>query len=206
MAGCCLGNGVLIVARRPRPVRRVALSEQHILRILGRVVPICRLVSPASRRVIRIPSASSEKIHPAGYRAHRVAYRAHRARGGCRDVSSAARGFYLHLRAVCTSRGVSSASLAPPYPSLPRRSFPSPGLRNAYHPAPIVSGVLDSLSAGVLIYPGLVQVRVLSSGAPRAREFLFNEEVINASNARLAYVIGAMLSGCALMAVLGRWA
>ncbi|KAJ7278421.1 ZIP-like iron-zinc transporter [Mycena rebaudengoi] len=76
------------------------------------------------------------------------------------------------------------------------------GLREAYNPtsatASIVSGVLDSLSAGVLIYTGLVELL--------AHEFLFNKEVINASNGRLAYAIGSMLCGCALMAMLGKWA
>jgi zinc transporter 1/2/3 len=39
-----------------------------------------------------------------------------------------------------------------------------------------------------------------------AHEFLFNKEMINGSNANLAYAIGSMLLGCAVMALLGRWA
>ncbi|KAJ7774041.1 ZIP-like iron-zinc transporter [Mycena metata] len=76
------------------------------------------------------------------------------------------------------------------------------GIRSTYNPgsttASIVSGVLDSLSAGVLIYTGLVELL--------AHEFLFNKETINSSNGKLAYAIGSMLLGCAIMALLGKWA
>ncbi|CAK5267311.1 unnamed protein product [Mycena citricolor] len=76
------------------------------------------------------------------------------------------------------------------------------GVRRTYNPgsatASIVSGVLDSLSAGVLIYTGLVELL--------AHEFLFNKEMMNSSNGHLAYAIGTMLLGCGLMALLGRWA
>ncbi|CAL1715470.1 unnamed protein product [Somion occarium] len=76
------------------------------------------------------------------------------------------------------------------------------GVRSTYNPgsttASIVSGVLDSFSAGILIYTGLVELL--------AHEFLFNKEMINGSNAKLAYAIGCMLLGCGIMALLGRWA
>ncbi|KIK63353.1 hypothetical protein GYMLUDRAFT_72072 [Collybiopsis luxurians FD-317 M1] len=76
------------------------------------------------------------------------------------------------------------------------------GLRTTYNPnsptALIVSGVLDSLSAGILIYTGLVELL--------AHEFLFNKEMMESSNARLTYALGAMLLGCGLMALLGKWA
>ncbi|KAJ6545292.1 ZIP-like iron-zinc transporter [Mycena capillaripes] len=76
------------------------------------------------------------------------------------------------------------------------------GLRSSYNPgsatASIVSGVLDSLSAGILIYTGLVELL--------AHEFLFNKEMINSSNGRLVYALGTMLLGCGVMALLGRWA
>ncbi|KAF9070007.1 ZIP-like iron-zinc transporter [Rhodocollybia butyracea] len=76
------------------------------------------------------------------------------------------------------------------------------GLRTVYNPnsptASIVSGVLDSLSAGILIYTGLVELL--------AHEFLFNKEMMESSNARLTYALGAMLLGCGLMALLGKWA
>jgi zinc transporter 1/2/3 len=75
------------------------------------------------------------------------------------------------------------------------------GLRT-YNPAgataSIVSGVLDALSAGVLIYTGLVELL--------AHDFLFNKEMMQGSNSKLAYALGSMLCGVALMALLGRWA
>ncbi|CAK5270142.1 unnamed protein product [Mycena citricolor] len=76
------------------------------------------------------------------------------------------------------------------------------GVRSTYNPggttASIVSGILDSLSSGVLIYTGLVELL--------AHEFLFNKEMINSSNGKLAYAICCMLLGCGIMALLGRWA
>ena len=94
------------------------------------------------------------------------------------------------------------------------------GVRSTYNPesttASIVSGVLDAFSAGILIYTGLVEVRRFSRTRVRlnnpsliqllAHEFLFNKEMITASNGKLAYALGCMMLGCALMAVLGRWA
>ncbi|KAJ7181052.1 ZIP-like iron-zinc transporter [Mycena filopes] len=75
-------------------------------------------------------------------------------------------------------------------------------LRTSYDPgsatASLVSGVLDSVSAGILIYTGLVELL--------AHEFLFNKEMMNSSNGRLVYAIGTMLLGCAVMALLGKWA
>lgn len=76
------------------------------------------------------------------------------------------------------------------------------GIRTTYNPgsttASIVSGILDAFSSGILIYTGLVELL--------AHEFLFNKEMINGSNAKLAYAIGCMMLGCALMALLGKWA
>ncbi|KAJ7694650.1 ZIP-like iron-zinc transporter [Mycena rosella] len=75
-------------------------------------------------------------------------------------------------------------------------------VRSSYNPgsatASIVSGVLDSLSAGILIYTGLVELL--------AHEFLFNKEMMNSSNGKLAYALGTMLLGCGVMALLGKWA
>ncbi|KAJ7148397.1 ZIP-like iron-zinc transporter [Mycena crocata] len=75
-------------------------------------------------------------------------------------------------------------------------------VRATYNPgsatASIVSGVLDSLSAGILIYTGLVELL--------AHEFLFNKEMMNSSNGKLAYALGTMFLGCAVMALLGKWA
>jgi zinc transporter 1/2/3 len=39
-----------------------------------------------------------------------------------------------------------------------------------------------------------------------AHEFLFNPEMINASNGKLTFAIVSMLTGCGIMALLGRWA
>ncbi|KAG5636784.1 hypothetical protein H0H81_006898 [Sphagnurus paluster] len=76
------------------------------------------------------------------------------------------------------------------------------GVRSTYNPgsttASIVSGVLDSLSSGILIYTGLVELL--------AHEFLFNKEMMDGSNKKIVYALGSMLLGCAVMALLGRWA
>ena len=39
-----------------------------------------------------------------------------------------------------------------------------------------------------------------------AHEFLFNKEMLAASNSRLAFALGSMLLGAAIMALLGKWA
>ncbi|PBK99637.1 Zip-domain-containing protein [Armillaria gallica] len=76
------------------------------------------------------------------------------------------------------------------------------GVRTTYNPgsttASIVSGTLDAFSSGILIYTGLVELL--------AHEFLFNKEMMTASNGKLAYAIGCMLAGCGIMSLLGRWA
>ncbi|KAG2044163.1 Zinc/iron permease [Suillus americanus] len=76
------------------------------------------------------------------------------------------------------------------------------GVQSTYNPnsttASIVSGVLDSLSAGILLYTGFVELL--------AHEFIFNKEMINGSNGRVAYALTCMLFGCGIMALLGRWA
>ncbi|KAG6337374.1 hypothetical protein ID866_1697 [Astraeus odoratus] len=76
------------------------------------------------------------------------------------------------------------------------------GVRSTYNPgsttASIVSGVMDSLSAGILLYTGLVELL--------AHEFLFSKEMSQASNGRVAYAVICMLFGTGLMSLLGRWA
>jgi zinc transporter 1/2/3 len=76
------------------------------------------------------------------------------------------------------------------------------GVRNTYNPgsetASIVSGVMDALSAGVLLYTGLVELL--------AHEFLFNREMNAASTGKLAYACGSMVFGALMMSVLGRYA
>jgi solute carrier family 39 (zinc transporter), member 1/2/3 len=92
------------------------------------------------------------------------------------------------------------------------------GIRSTYNPgtakASIVSGVLDSLSSGILIYTGLVEVGMLSFHLQSkltcaqllAHEFLFNKEMLYGPTKQLVYAICTMLLGCGLMALLGRWA
>ncbi|OBZ66677.1 Zinc-regulated transporter 1 [Grifola frondosa] len=76
------------------------------------------------------------------------------------------------------------------------------GVRTTYNPdsatASIVSGVLDAFSSGILLYTGLVELM--------AHEFLFNTDMLNGSNSKLAYAIGCMMLGAGIMALLGRWA
>ncbi|KAH7418030.1 Zinc/iron permease [Cadophora sp. MPI-SDFR-AT-0126] len=75
------------------------------------------------------------------------------------------------------------------------------GVRNTYNAgsmtANIISGVLDAISAGILIYTGLVELL--------ARDFLFNPE-LSRSSKRLTFMIFCVLLGTALMALLGKWA
>jgi len=75
------------------------------------------------------------------------------------------------------------------------------GLRTTYDSgsftANVVSGVLDSISAGILIYTGLVELL--------ARDFLFNPDLTRNSK-RLAFMVVCVFLGTALMALLGKWA
>ncbi|KAJ7580254.1 ZIP-like iron-zinc transporter [Mycena floridula] len=76
------------------------------------------------------------------------------------------------------------------------------GVKKFYNPntftASIVSGVLDSLSSGILIYTGLVELL--------AHEFLFDNEMMEASNGKVLFAVSSMLLGCVLMSLLGKWA
>lgn len=75
------------------------------------------------------------------------------------------------------------------------------GVRTTYNPgsftANVVSGVLDSMSAGILIYTGLVELL--------ARDFLFNPTRTQ-DNKRLTFMIVCVLLGTGIMALLGKWA
>lgn len=75
------------------------------------------------------------------------------------------------------------------------------GVRTTYNPesftANVVSGVLDSMSAGILIYTGLVELL--------ARDFLFNPER-SKDNTRLAFMLICVMLGVGIMALLGKWA
>ncbi len=76
------------------------------------------------------------------------------------------------------------------------------GLREAFNPssptALIVSGVLDSISAGILLYTGMVELM--------AHEFLFSDDARALSAKRLLLCVGIMTLGAGLMALLGKWA
>jgi solute carrier family 39 (zinc transporter), member 1/2/3 len=63
--------------------------------------------------------------------------------------------------------------------------------------ANIVSGVLDSISAGILLYTGFVELL--------ARDFLFNPERTK-DDRQLAFMVGSVLLGAGVMALLGKWA
>ncbi|KAF7194535.1 Zinc-regulated transporter 1 [Pseudocercospora fuligena] len=75
------------------------------------------------------------------------------------------------------------------------------GVRTTYNPASqtanIVSGVLDSISAGILIYTGFVELL--------ARDFLFNPDRTD-NDKQLTFMIISVLLGAGIMALLGKWA
>jgi zinc transporter 1/2/3 len=75
------------------------------------------------------------------------------------------------------------------------------GLRTAYNSgsftANVVSGVFDAISAGILLYTGLVELL--------ARDFLFNPER-TMDNRRLTFMIVCLALGTGIMALLGKWA
>jgi zinc transporter 1/2/3 len=75
------------------------------------------------------------------------------------------------------------------------------GLRTTYNAgsftANVISGVLDSISAGILIYTGLVELL--------ARDFLFNPDLTR-DKARLTFMVGCVFVGAGVMALLGKWA
>lgn len=75
------------------------------------------------------------------------------------------------------------------------------GVRTTYNPdsftAQIVSGVLDSISAGILIYTGLVELL--------AADFLYNPERTK-NIRRLVFMVSSVFLGALLMALLGKWA
>jgi len=75
------------------------------------------------------------------------------------------------------------------------------GVRTTYNPASftasVVSGVLDSVSAGILIYTGLVELL--------ARDFLFDPHRTQ-DDKRLTFMVVSLLLGAGIMALLGKWA
>lgn len=75
------------------------------------------------------------------------------------------------------------------------------GVRMSYNPnsftASVVSGVLDSLSAGILLYTGFVELL--------ARDLLFNPGRTN-DDKQLAWMVVSVFLGVIIMAMLGKWA
>jgi zinc transporter 1/2/3 len=74
-----------------------------------------------------------------------------------------------------------------------RQSYP-PGSRTTL----LVNGIFDSISAGILIYTGLVELM--------AHEFMFSRGMRNAPLKTLLSAIFLMCLGAGLMALLGKWA
>ncbi|KAL1405303.1 hypothetical protein Q8F55_008930 [Vanrija albida] len=76
------------------------------------------------------------------------------------------------------------------------------GIRQTYNgngvAANIVSGILDAISAGILLYTGLVELL--------AHEILLNPRMMKSSDGKLTYVFLCICLGAGLMALLGRWA
>ncbi|KAH8924432.1 ZIP zinc/iron transport family [Atractiella rhizophila] len=76
------------------------------------------------------------------------------------------------------------------------------GVRTSYNPesttASIVSGVLDALSSGILLYTGLVELL--------AHEFIFSDTMRKAPTWKVLFAVGNILLGAGLMALLGYWA
>jgi zinc transporter 1/2/3 len=76
------------------------------------------------------------------------------------------------------------------------------GVRNTYPPGSqttlIVNGVFDSISAGILIYTGLVELI--------AHEFMFSNSMRKAKLSVVLSAFGMMSLGAGLMALLGKWA
>lgn len=76
------------------------------------------------------------------------------------------------------------------------------GVRETYPPGSrttlIVNGVFDSISAGILIYTGLVELM--------AHEFMFSRTMLRAPMKTVGGAVGFMCLGAGLMALLGKWA
>jgi solute carrier family 39 (zinc transporter), member 1/2/3 len=76
------------------------------------------------------------------------------------------------------------------------------GVRHTYNEesatASYITGTFDSVSAGILLYTGLVELL--------AHEFIFNERMRKAPLGFVLLSVGEMLTGAGLMALLARWA
>jgi zinc transporter 1/2/3 len=75
------------------------------------------------------------------------------------------------------------------------------GLRTVYDnssfTANVVNGIFDSISAGILLYTGFVEMI--------ARDFLFNPDRTN-DKTRLSFMVVCLFLGAGIMALLGKWA
>lgn len=75
-------------------------------------------------------------------------------------------------------------------------------VRSLYDPgsaaALIANGVFDSISAGILIYTGLVELM--------AHDFIFSSHMQQASIREVLGAFGMMCGGAGMMAMLGKWA
>lgn len=76
------------------------------------------------------------------------------------------------------------------------------GVRDTYQPgsatALIANGVFDAVSAGILIYTGLVELM--------AHEFMFSPYMQKGPVSRMLWAFSLMCLGAGLMALLGKWA
>ncbi|VVT56558.1 uncharacterized protein SAPINGB_P005150 [Magnusiomyces paraingens] len=76
------------------------------------------------------------------------------------------------------------------------------GVRESYPPgssrALITNGIFDAISAGILLYVGLVELV--------GNEFMHNDEVRKGSTKMVIFAYFCMMAGAGLMALLGRWA
>ena len=76
------------------------------------------------------------------------------------------------------------------------------GVRQSFSPEGqttlVVNGIFDSISAGILIYTGLVELM--------AHEFMFSPYMQKGPVSRTLYAFGLMTLGAGLMALLGFWA
>lgn len=74
-----------------------------------------------------------------------------------------------------------------------RESYPSGGRTTL-----IVNGIFDSISAGILLYTGLVELL--------AHEFMFSPTMQNESTRTVMFAFFLLCLGAAIMALLGKWA
>jgi zinc transporter 1/2/3 len=76
------------------------------------------------------------------------------------------------------------------------------GVRTTFAPESrdflLVNGIFDSISAGILIYTGLIELM--------AHEFMFSPYMQKGPVSRTLYAFGLMVAGAGLMALLGYWA